>query len=85
MGSPATGNTVPKWNDEVRVLEIGSSKELCGGTHVRRTGYIGLFRIVSESGVPAGVHRVETVTGEGVLDTRKTRFGAGLRCRMREG
>ena len=58
-----------KYESEVRVLSIGErSTELCGGTHVSRTGDIGLFKLLAESGVASGVRRIEAVTGQGALD-----------------
>ncbi len=65
-----------KYGDQVRVVEIGEfSKELCGGTHCQHTGDVGLFRLLSEGGVAAGVRRIEALTGEGALQYEQKRDG----------
>jgi alanyl-tRNA synthetase len=63
-----------KYGDEVRVLDIGSSREFCGGTHVARTGDIGVFKIYSEGGVAAGIRRVEATTGANALAMMNTQL-----------
>jgi alanyl-tRNA synthetase len=68
-----------KYGDEVRVLEIGTSRELCGGTHVARTGDIGFFKVTSEGGIAAGVRRIEATTGDSALA-----FVQGQEARLNE-
>jgi alanyl-tRNA synthetase len=64
-----------KYGDEVRVLDIGSSREFCGGTHVERTGDIGVFKLYSEGGVAAGIRRVEATTGGNALAMIDSQLG----------
>ncbi|MDN7489744.1 alanine--tRNA ligase [Burkholderia sp. AU45274] len=79
-----------KYGDEVRVLDLGFSRELCGGTHVHRTGDIGFFKIVVEGGVAAGIRRVEAITGDNAvryvqeLDARVNEAAAALKAQPSE-
>ncbi|WP_321846291.1 alanine--tRNA ligase [Burkholderia cepacia] len=79
-----------KYGDEVRVLDLGFSRELCGGTHVSRSGDIGFFKIVVEGGVAAGIRRVEAITGDNALryvqelDARVNEAAAALKAQPSE-
>ncbi|WP_446904760.1 alanine--tRNA ligase [Burkholderia sp. YIM B11467] len=79
-----------KYGDEVRVLDLGFSRELCGGTHVHRSGDIGFFKIVVEGGVAAGIRRVEAITGDNAvrfvqdLDARVNEAAAALKVQPSE-
>ncbi len=79
-----------KYGDEVRVLDLGFSRELCGGTHVQRSGDIGFFKVVMEGGVAAGIRRVEAITGDNALryvqdlDARLNAAAAALKAQPAE-